>query len=71
MMINKFCFTCNTSFMCFFNFQESLFYTVPPTAMETYRKSIESYFVLCEVNLLSYICSNFITICICRLCGAS
>ncbi|GAU18248.1 hypothetical protein TSUD_175900 [Trifolium subterraneum] len=28
--------------------EESLFYTVPPTAMETYRKSIESHFVLCE-----------------------
>lgn len=28
--------------------EESLFYTVPPTAMETYRKSIESYFLLCE-----------------------
>ncbi|CAI8585292.1 unnamed protein product [Vicia faba] len=28
--------------------EESLFYTVPHTAMETYRKSIESHFLQCE-----------------------
>ncbi|KAK7293095.1 hypothetical protein RJT34_15956 [Clitoria ternatea] len=28
--------------------EESLFYTVPPTAMDAYRKSIESHFLQCE-----------------------
>ncbi|KAI4356403.1 hypothetical protein L6164_000428 [Bauhinia variegata] len=28
--------------------EESLFYTVPSTAMETYRKSVESHFLQCE-----------------------
>ncbi|XP_057437066.1 chromatin modification-related protein EAF1 B-like isoform X4 [Lotus japonicus] len=32
---------------------ESLFYTVPPTAMETYRKSIESHFTQCEKSFSS------------------
>lgn len=50
-VISKFLCTPKTLFTCIFNFQESLFYTVPPTAMETYRKSIESHFTQCEVNL--------------------
>ncbi|XP_061353506.1 chromatin modification-related protein EAF1 B-like isoform X2 [Gastrolobium bilobum] len=28
--------------------EESLFYTVPPTAMDAYRKSVESHFLQCE-----------------------
>ncbi|KAL4321711.1 chromatin modification-related protein EAF1 B isoform X1 [Arachis hypogaea] len=28
--------------------EESLFYTVPPSAMESYRKSVESHFLQCE-----------------------
>lgn len=32
-------------------FQESLFYAVPAGAMETYRRSIESYLVQSEVNI--------------------
>ena len=39
--------------------QESLFYMVPAGAMESYRKSIESHLVQCEVNV-PHLC-NFST----------
>jgi len=47
------CFLPGHLFYMYLNFQESLFYTVPPTAMEMYRKSIESHFLQYEVDLFS------------------
>lgn len=46
--------------------QENLFYTVPPGALEAYRKAIDSHFLHFEVRTCQQVCYTCYNEFICR-----